>query len=487
MVQHIRVKLSALWSSFAKWGITFIGKGFYKFSFSNLEDVRRVRFMPSWNFNPCLLKLFPWTRDFIPRNVKNTSAQELRDKILVERVGFAFFVDIEYEKLPDLCNYCRIIGHSEAYCRRATNRDEKENNKKNDLNNGPIFKHKEIEKEVAEKKKVQQDLDIPVLDMNGNNGDNLNDIAGKHVDVISSTDSEFVDAIHIYASTEPPAVNTNKNAKFIKLSWDNMADNKDKRFTSEEDISNADADSSRPNLHSNLWCIYKLSLDPNILSITDQFVAFSFIMDSHLIGVVAVYASTSHLDRRRENFIFGPTDELRNQERQAQLELEQEQQKEDFFWAEKANLDWHLLVTGIHPISIDPTQDGTIVDEVISNLVDTNMNNILFMIPNLEEVTNVIHNLNKSSAPGSDGFRGVFYHTYWDIIQQDVYKATIQFFKTGWILPHYKSCTVMLIPKSKDAQTMNNYRPITLSNFKYKIISKIIADRISSILPFFDF
>lgn len=40
------------------------------------------------------------------------------DKILVERIGFAFFVDIEYEKIPELCSCCSCIGHSVNVCKR---------------------------------------------------------------------------------------------------------------------------------------------------------------------------------------------------------------------------------------------------------------------------------------------------------------------------------------------------------------------------------
>jgi hypothetical protein len=37
--------------------------------------------------------------------------QALRHKLLVERKGFAFYVDIEYENVPDYCTHCRAIRH----------------------------------------------------------------------------------------------------------------------------------------------------------------------------------------------------------------------------------------------------------------------------------------------------------------------------------------------------------------------------------------
>jgi hypothetical protein len=38
-------------------------------------------------------------------------AKKLIFKILVERKGFAFFVDVEYENLPPFCDHCKVIGH----------------------------------------------------------------------------------------------------------------------------------------------------------------------------------------------------------------------------------------------------------------------------------------------------------------------------------------------------------------------------------------
>ncbi|XP_058766038.1 uncharacterized protein LOC131639570 [Vicia villosa] len=143
----------SLWPSIGKWGITSLRKGFYEFAFSSLEDVQRVRFVNAWSLSQGVLKLFPWSKDFTPETLKQTLAQvwiriyafdsasskyaferpfghfvrvlvdldmtkELSYKILVERIGFAFFVDIEYEKMPDFCHFCSCIGHSINNCKR---------------------------------------------------------------------------------------------------------------------------------------------------------------------------------------------------------------------------------------------------------------------------------------------------------------------------------------------------------------------------------
>jgi hypothetical protein len=175
----LKEKLSLIWKGLSKWGIISLGKGFYEFTFSSLEDVKRVRSVPSWNINPGLLKLFAWSRDFNPKMQHNTSAQvwvriyglaqeywhksilftiagslgtpictdsvtakpmhertfgqfarvlvdidisqPLRYKILVERKGFAFFVELDYEHVPDFCTSCNVIGHHVTNCKRSNN------------------------------------------------------------------------------------------------------------------------------------------------------------------------------------------------------------------------------------------------------------------------------------------------------------------------------------------------------------------------------
>jgi len=57
-IENLRNKLAVLWKAIDRWGVTSIGRGFYEFSFSSLEDMRRVRSIGSWNLSPGILKLF---------------------------------------------------------------------------------------------------------------------------------------------------------------------------------------------------------------------------------------------------------------------------------------------------------------------------------------------------------------------------------------------------------------------------------------------
>lgn len=50
------------------------------------------------------------------------------------------------------------------------------------------------------------------------------------------------------------------------------------------------------------------------------------------------------------------------------------------------------------------------------------------------------------------------------------------------VLHNFNKTFIFLIPKTKQPSNFNHYRPINLCNFVYKIVSKIIIERMRSIL-----
>ena len=127
-------------------------------------------------------------------------------------------------------------------------------------------------------------------------------------------------------------------------------------------------------------------------------------------------------------------------------------------------------------------QDQELVDEVIPQLIDYTTNNLLTMIPSEAEVRNAVFNLNHDSAPRPDGFGASFFQQHWEIVRKDVYDAVLQFFQTGWLPSNYNANTLILIPKTPNVD-IDQYRPLALSNFKFKIILKVLAYSLSQFLP----
>jgi len=85
------------------------------------------------------------------------------------------------------------------------------------------------------------------------------------------------------------------------------------------------------------------------------------------------------------------------------------------------------------------------------------------------------------SVAGPDVFGAHFYQTFWDIIETDVVHSVQDFFSTGLLTKNVNSNLLVLVPKTPGAKTMGDFRPIALTNFQFKIITKILADRLAPI------
>jgi len=67
-------------------------------------------------------------------------------------------------------------------------------------------------------------------------------------------------------------------------------------------------------------------------------------------------------------------------------------------------------------------------------------------------------------------------------VKIDVTNAVLEFFTKDWILPNFNANTIILIPKVPDAVNVGQYMPISFANFRFKIISKILIDRLAPIM-----
>nr|GEU91829.1 RNA-directed DNA polymerase, eukaryota, reverse transcriptase zinc-binding domain protein [Tanacetum cinerariifolium] len=85
-------------------------------------------------------------------------------------------------------------------------------------------------------------------------------------------------------------------------------------------------------------------------------------------------------------------------------------------------------------------------------------------------------------APGPDGFTFRFYWYFWYLIDNDVYNAVKYFFMHGEIPKGCNSYFIALIPKNLDANLVKDFRPISLIGSLYKIIAKILANRLVGVL-----
>ncbi|GKA53134.1 RNA-directed DNA polymerase, eukaryota, reverse transcriptase zinc-binding domain protein, partial [Tanacetum coccineum] len=99
-----------------------------------------------------------------------------------------------------------------------------------------------------------------------------------------------------------------------------------------------------------------------------------------------------------------------------------------------------------------------------------------------EEVKRAVWDCGTDKAPGPDGFTFGFYRRFWNLIECDVVNAVKWFFLHERIPSGGNSSFITLIPKVSNANMVKDFRPISLIGSVYKIVAKILANRLVLVL-----
>ncbi|GKE44629.1 reverse transcriptase [Tanacetum coccineum] len=190
----------------------------------------------------------------------------------------------------------------------------------------------------------------------------------------------------------------------------------------------------------------------------------------------------------------------RNFHRQRMLlqELEATWLREEMYWHKRSRVNWlnygdrewvydkggiERLVRD-HFQSIYMTNGARDFEDVISvlNPVVTESMNIHLQSAVTDSEIHKATIQGGLKAPSEDGFPGMFYQKYWNLLGVLVCQAVRYFFETRNMLPELNKTLVVLIPKTPAPETLTNFWPIGLCNFIYKIISKVLSNRLKPLM-----
>ena len=105
-----------------------------------------------------------------------------------------------------------------------------------------------------------------------------------------------------------------------------------------------------------------------------------------------------------------------------------------------------------------------------------------YSIPDKNEILETLKTMKRNASPGLDGFNVEFHLATWEWIGDEVTQLVVNFYRTGMLPPHISDTNIALIPKKLVPRVPMDYRPISLCNVVYKIITKTLASRLKDLL-----
>jgi hypothetical protein len=98
-----------------------------------------------------------------------------------------------------------------------------------------------------------------------------------------------------------------------------------------------------------------------------------------------------------------------------------------------------------------------------------------------KEISDALFQIGPLKAPGPDGFPARFFQRNWGTLKDKIIAAVQEFFRTG-IMQGANTTSIVLIPKVSNPCKLSEYRPISLCNVVYKVVSKCLVNRLRPLL-----
>jgi hypothetical protein len=101
----------------------------------------------------------------------------------------------------------------------------------------------------------------------------------------------------------------------------------------------------------------------------------------------------------------------------------------------------------------------------------------------IDEIFNAAKLQKPDKSPGDDSISSEFYQLFWYLIGDDFVSVVKDIFRNKRLCESQYRGIITFLFKKGEREDIRNWRPITLLNVDYKIISKILAERLKKVLP----
>jgi hypothetical protein len=86
--------------------------------------------------------------------------------------------------------------------------------------------------------------------------------------------------------------------------------------------------------------------------------------------------------------------------------------------------------------------------------------------------------MHPDKSPRPNGFNPAFYQSFWNLCGDDVFAAVKEWLDRGYFPSTLNETNICLIPKCDSSNSMRDFQPISLCNVLYKMVPKLLANRL---------
>lgn len=101
----------------------------------------------------------------------------------------------------------------------------------------------------------------------------------------------------------------------------------------------------------------------------------------------------------------------------------------------------------------------------------------------IEEFKVALFQMHPDKALGPNGFNPAVYQHIWNLCGLDIFHTACKWLEQGTFPTSLTDTNVVLIPKCDNPEDMRDFHPISLCNVVYKIVTKVLANRLKKVLP----
>ena len=154
----------------------------------------------------------------------------------------------------------------------------------------------------------------------------------------------------------------------------------------------------------------------------------------------------------------------------------------DGVWVQQPNIVKNAAVNFFLNRFTEQNYSRHTLDGVQFNSINQRQREELTAPFSVQEIKEAVWSCGGDKCPGPDGFNFNFIKEFWEVLKPEFRRFVDEFYAHGSFPRGSNASFLALIPKINHPQSLNDYRPISLIGCMYKVVAKLLSNRLRSVV-----